>query len=179
MEEIDNLRLVLIIRTTCTTDVFKMNKTKKMLPKYKNNLLKNLTITNNSNHFLTLIIRKNTSTTTSSTPIIKSTLTDIIRTQLGGSWTLIPHDTQPHTAQAIKRIFLFKTFPDAFGFMTRLAFTCEHFNHHPEWTNIYNTVNVTLNTHDAGNTVTQKDIELAKVFNAVFDDLHHRRKQNV
>ena len=56
--------------------------------------------------------------------------------------------------------FQFKNFSEAFAFMTRVAIEAEKMNHHPEWSNVYNKVAITLNTHDAGG-VTQKDITLA------------------
>ncbi len=62
---------------------------------------------------------------------------------------------------AITRTFQFKDFNQAFGFMTRSALLAEKMDHHPEWSNVYRTVEVTLATHDAGG-VTQKDIALAK-----------------
>lgn len=62
---------------------------------------------------------------------------------------------------AITRTFDFKDFNEAFGFMTRVALRAETMDHHPEWSNVYRTVVVTLATHDAGG-VTEKDIELAK-----------------
>ena len=61
---------------------------------------------------------------------------------------------------AITRKFVFKDFNQAFGFMTRAALIAEKMDHHPEWFNVYNKVDVTLATHDAGG-VTQKDIDLA------------------
>lgn len=61
----------------------------------------------------------------------------------------------------ITKVFKFKDFPSAFGFMTRIAIIAETMNHHPEWYNVYNRVDVTLTTHDAGG-VTDKDIALAK-----------------
>ena len=62
---------------------------------------------------------------------------------------------------AITRKFVFKDFNQAFGFMTRAALIAEKMDHHPEWFNVYKTVEVTLSTHDAGG-VTEKDIALAK-----------------
>ena len=62
---------------------------------------------------------------------------------------------------AIARKFVFKDFNQAFGFMTRVALVAEKMDHHPEWFNVYKTVEVTLSTHDAGG-VTDKDIALAK-----------------
>ena len=58
--------------------------------------------------------------------------------------------------------FKFKDFVEAWSFMTKVAMIAEKMNHHPEWNNVYNKVNITLTTHDEGNTVTQKDRELAK-----------------
>lgn len=62
---------------------------------------------------------------------------------------------------SLKKTFKFKDFSEAFAFMTRVAFLAERMNHHPEWKNIYNTVEISLSTHDAGNTVTEKDRKLA------------------
>src|SRR6266550_1593476 len=62
---------------------------------------------------------------------------------------------------AITRKFVFKNFNEAFGFMARVALAAEKIDHHPEWSNVYKTVDVILSTHDAGG-VTEKDIALAK-----------------
>ncbi len=61
----------------------------------------------------------------------------------------------------LKKTFKFKNFSEAFAFMTRVAFIAEKMNHHPDWRNVYNTVEISLNTHDAGNVVTEKDRKLA------------------
>ncbi|HEX3945344.1 MAG TPA: 4a-hydroxytetrahydrobiopterin dehydratase [Rhizomicrobium sp.] len=66
---------------------------------------------------------------------------------------------------AIVRTFRFKDFNDAFAFMTRVALLAEKMDHHPEWFNVYNRVDVTLATHDAGG-VTEKDITMAKAMDA-------------
>ena len=58
--------------------------------------------------------------------------------------------------------FSFKNFSEAFAFMTRVAIEAEKMNHHPRWTNVWNTVEIWLNTHDAGDIVTEKDHKLAK-----------------
>lgn len=58
--------------------------------------------------------------------------------------------------------FKFEDFITAFSFMTEVAFWAEKQAHHPNWTNVYNTVKIELTTHDAGNTVTSKDHKLAK-----------------
>lgn len=62
----------------------------------------------------------------------------------------------------LKRTFKFKDFSEAFAFMTRVALIAEKMNHHPEWKNVYNRVEIILSTHDKGNKVTEKDRELAK-----------------
>lgn len=67
---------------------------------------------------------------------------------------------------AIGRTFVFKDFNAAFGFMARVALAAEKADHHPEWRNVYNTIEVVLSTHDAGG-VTARDIDLARVMNAV------------
>jgi 4a-hydroxytetrahydrobiopterin dehydratase len=59
------------------------------------------------------------------------------------------------------RNFEFEDFVSAFDFMARVAVIAEEMNHHPEWTNVYNKVEIRLSTHDAGNVVTKKDHELA------------------
>jgi 4a-hydroxytetrahydrobiopterin dehydratase len=60
------------------------------------------------------------------------------------------------------RKFQFKDFSEAFAFMTRVALEAEKMDHHPEWKNVYNTVEIWLSTHDAGDIVTDKDKKLAK-----------------
>jgi 4a-hydroxytetrahydrobiopterin dehydratase len=67
---------------------------------------------------------------------------------------------------AIARKFTFKDFNQAFGFMTRAALVAEKMDHHPEWFNVYKTVEVTLSTHDAGG-VTALDIELAAAMDRI------------
>jgi 4a-hydroxytetrahydrobiopterin dehydratase len=66
---------------------------------------------------------------------------------------------------AITKKFVFKDFNQAFGFMSRAALMAEKMDHHPEWFNVYKTVEVTLSTHDAGG-VTDKDIALAKAMDS-------------
>lgn len=68
--------------------------------------------------------------------------------------------------EAIARTFTFKNFSEAFGFMSRAALVAEKNDHHPEWKNVYRTVEVVLATHDAGG-VTRLDIELARAMNAI------------
>jgi 4a-hydroxytetrahydrobiopterin dehydratase len=61
----------------------------------------------------------------------------------------------------LKKTFKFKDFNEAFSFMTRVALIAEKMDHHPTWTNTWNTVLIELSTHDAGNTVTNRDRNLA------------------
>ena len=67
---------------------------------------------------------------------------------------------------AIARTFIFKDFNEAFGFMTRAALVAEKSDHHPEWRNVYRTVEVVLSTHDAGG-VTARDIKLAEAMDRI------------
>ncbi|MEM8985706.1 MAG: 4a-hydroxytetrahydrobiopterin dehydratase [Pseudomonadota bacterium] len=67
---------------------------------------------------------------------------------------------------AIVKDFQFKDFNQAFGFMTRIALYADKVDHHPEWSNVYNKVNVTLTTHDAGG-LSQKDIDMAVFIDAI------------
>lgn len=69
-------------------------------------------------------------------------------------------------AGALKRDFKFRDFSEAFGFMTRVALLAEAADHHPEWSNVYNKVSITLTTHDAGG-LTAKDVELAKAIDTL------------
>lgn len=64
--------------------------------------------------------------------------------------------------EALAKTFQFANFKDALTFMVRVGLEAEALNHHPEWTNVYNRVVVRLNTHDAGDKVTAKDVELAR-----------------
>ena len=64
--------------------------------------------------------------------------------------------------------FKFSDFSEAFGFMTRVAILAEKQNHHPWWSNVYNEVEIRLTTHDAGNTITDKDRELASAIDELF-----------
>lgn len=66
------------------------------------------------------------------------------------------------------RRFQFADFSEAFAFMTRVAIEAEKMNHHPEWRNVWNTVEIWLSTHDAGDIVTEKDQELAKRIDLLF-----------
>lgn len=68
---------------------------------------------------------------------------------------------------ALYRRFQFADFSEAFAFMTRVALLAEKADHHPRWTNVWNTVEIWLNTHSAGNIVTDKDRKLAAQIDAI------------
>jgi 4a-hydroxytetrahydrobiopterin dehydratase len=68
---------------------------------------------------------------------------------------------------ALAKTYTFKSFREAMSFMTRVAFEAEELNHHPDWSNTYNRVEVRLSTHDAGDKVTAKDVALAKRFEKI------------
>lgn len=70
---------------------------------------------------------------------------------------------------ALRKILKFKNFSEAWGFMTRAALVAEKLNHHPEWSNVYNVVDVTLSTHDCHG-LSQLDIDLAKRMDALAGD---------
>ena len=67
---------------------------------------------------------------------------------------------------AIAKTFTFKNFNEAFGFMTRAALVAEKMDHHPDWSNVYKTVKVTLSTHDAGG-LTELDVKLAEAMDKI------------
>ena len=86
-----------------------------------------------------------------------SKLTD---TERSSALTQLPQWQQTEGRDAISRVLKFKNFNQAFGFMTRVAMQAEKLNHHPEWSNVYATVDITLTTHSAGG-LTELDIKLA------------------
>ena len=93
------------------------------------------------------------------------TLTDAQREELlepllENGWTL------DGERDAIRKTFIFKNFVEAFGWMTQAAIHAEKLNHHPEWSNVYKTVDVLLSTHDAGG-LTELDVKLAKRMDAL------------
>lgn len=81
---------------------------------------------------------------------------------LGG----LKHWKKAKGRDAITNEYRFKDFNEAFGFMSRVAIKAEKIDHHPEWSNVYNQVQVTLTTHDAGG-VSQRDIDLAKFIDGI------------
>lgn len=71
------------------------------------------------------------------------------------------------TENKLYRKFEFRNFSEAFAFMTRVALEAEKMDHHPKWTNVYNTVEIWLSTHDAGDVVTGKDRTLAQKIDTI------------
>lgn len=78
----------------------------------------------------------------------------------------LAHWTYDADAQGIRRTFRFSDFAEAFGFMARVAILAEKADHHPEWFNVYNLVEILLTTHDAGG-LSQRDIDLAGSIDAI------------
>jgi 4a-hydroxytetrahydrobiopterin dehydratase len=78
----------------------------------------------------------------------------------------LPGWSEVHGRDAIRKEFRFKDFNAAFGFMTRVALMAERVDHHPEWTNVWNRVEITLSTHDAGG-LTERDVTLARFIDAL------------
>ena len=69
----------------------------------------------------------------------------------------------------LQRTFKFRDFSEAFAFMTEVAFAAEKQNHHPDWSNVWNTVAIQLTSHDAGNIVTDRDRRLAARIDEIFE----------
>lgn len=88
----------------------------------------------------------------------KATLEPLLAT----GWTL------DKERDAMRKTFKFKSFVDAFGFMTRAAIWAEKWNHHPEWSNVYNKVEVTLTTHDVGG-LSALDVKLARKLDSLVE----------
>lgn len=78
----------------------------------------------------------------------------------------LPHWNYDVEAEGIRRTIRFSDFAEAFGFMARVAILAEKADHHPEWFNVYNRVEILLTTHDAGG-LSQRDIDLATVIDAM------------
>lgn len=70
----------------------------------------------------------------------------------------------------IKKDFSFSDFKEALSFMVRVGFEAESLVHHPDWSNVYNSVSIKLSTHDAGDKVTKKDIKLAKAIEEIYNN---------
>ena len=90
-------------------------------------------------------------------------LDDTARKSLGAR---LPGWTPTDGRDAIQKTFKFKDFSEAFGFMARAALVAERMNHHPEWFNVWNRVDVTLSTHDAGG-LTELDVKLAEAMDRI------------
>ena len=96
------------------------------------------------------------------------TLDAAARAALG---TTLPHWQAVAGRDAIRREFRFGGFSEAFGFMTRVALLAEKQDHHPEWSNVWNRVEITLSTHDAGG-VSARDVTMAQMIDLVFEAAH-------
>lgn len=90
-------------------------------------------------------------------------LTDAERAKLA---TTLPSWAQRDGGKAIHRSFRFKDFSEAWGFMARVALAAEKLGHNPDWSNVWNQVEITLSTHDAGG-LTDSDVALAKAIDAL------------
>jgi 4a-hydroxytetrahydrobiopterin dehydratase len=90
-------------------------------------------------------------------------LTDAERVTLTAT---LPSWSQPDGRDAIRREFRFRDFNEAWGFMNRVALLAEQQNHHPDWSNVWNTVRIELSTHDAGG-LTLNDVKLAQAIDAL------------
>jgi 4a-hydroxytetrahydrobiopterin dehydratase len=88
----------------------------------------------------------------------------LTETEHAGLHAILPHwSVKP---DAIHRSLKFKDFSDAWGFMARVALLAEKHDHHPEWSNVWNKVEITLSTHDAGG-LSHKDVDLAQAIDAL------------
>ena len=92
-------------------------------------------------------------------------LTDAERGALG---TTVPGWAAALDRDALRRDFKFADFSEAWGFMARVALLAEKFDHHPDWSNVWNTVRIELTTHDAGG-LSDADVKLAQAINAILD----------
>jgi 4a-hydroxytetrahydrobiopterin dehydratase len=88
--------------------------------------------------------------------------------QISAALARVPHWRQETQRDAIVREFMFADFNQAFAFMTQVALAASRLDHHPEWANVYNRVNVVLSTHDAGG-LTERDFELAACADEAFE----------
>lgn len=86
--------------------------------------------------------------------------TRLSEVQLGAA--LADLDGWTHVDDSLIKTFQFRSFREAISFLVRVSFEAERLNHHPEIANVYNRVKLTLRTHDAGNVVTQADVDLAR-----------------
>ena len=87
--------------------------------------------------------------------------------ELQAALAVLPGWSRDATRDAIRRRFTFASFREAFAFMTEVALAAEKADHHPEWTNVYDRVDITLTTHDAGG-LTRRDVALARIADAAY-----------
>jgi 4a-hydroxytetrahydrobiopterin dehydratase len=92
--------------------------------------------------------------------------TRLTDTEIAALATMLPAWVKRDHDKAIHRSFKFKDFSEAWGFMARVALLAEQLGHHPDWSNVWNKVDVTLSTHDAGG-LTGNDVSLAKAIDAL------------
>lgn len=85
---------------------------------------------------------------------------ELLQPLLSSGWSMVTD------RDAIYKEFLFKNFNEAFGFMTRVALLADKMDHHPEWFNVYNKVQVTMSTHDCGG-LSQRDVKMATFMNEI------------
>jgi len=88
--------------------------------------------------------------------------------QIAALGSKLPGWTIDESQGTLTRSFTFKNFSKAFGFMSRVALLAEKADHHPDWSNAYNKVEIVLSTHDAGG-LTQKDVDLAQKISALLE----------
>ncbi len=91
----------------------------------------------------------------------------LAETDIAAALEALPDWKMDADGKGISRGFKFKTFSQAFGFMTRCALAAEKADHHPEWSNVYNRVDVRLTSHDVGG-LSQRDVDMAKRFDKFF-----------
>ena len=87
-------------------------------------------------------------------------ISQLTEAERGEALAALPEWTLREDGLAIERLFRFKDFSQAFAFMTRVALVAEKHDHHPEWSNVYNRVAITLTTHDAGG-LSARDVKMA------------------
>jgi pterin-4a-carbinolamine dehydratase len=95
------------------------------------------------------------------TSLTEQERTSLLSTLLENGWNLVPN------RDAISKDFIFQDFTQCFSFMTKIALKAESMNHHPEWFNVYNKLQITWSTHDC-NGLSQLDIEMAKLCDLFF-----------
>jgi 4a-hydroxytetrahydrobiopterin dehydratase len=94
------------------------------------------------------------------------TIAELTASERSAALTELSGWTEAREGKAIARTFTFADFSEAFGFMTRVALLAEQNDHHPEWFNVYNRVEITLTTHDAGG-LSNRDVAMAKAIAAL------------